>query len=496
MRAATLAGPNVPSSDELAEALLDPSVFINEHCRIRPATGGRAIPFKLWPSQKPVLEGFLTHRLLIVLKARQLGLSWLALAYALWLANCNRGQTVLIMNRNQDAAKELLQRIKFMHARLPPWLRAEVTVDNATELHFGHMDSRILSLPTTEFSGSGLTATLVILDEWAKLSWTEELWASLEPTISAGGQLIGISTAVGYHNQFARMWRAAVDHLSNLHPIFLPWSAHPSRDDEWYEQQRQSYLAVGREQTGLRLLKREYPATPEEAFQTTGLEVFGDEWHRMAHVIGGDQIPAGTEQWPVFRGIDFGYHHSPCLWARVEQDRTIVVFGELAAERMTTQELGKEIVRIEKDDFSLDSSKIRSGVDPSGKAVSSSSSSQTERSDVLILRAVGVKCEWGRMSPEDRVKQIKQLLREGRLVFHNSCTRTIEAMERAVWATTSKADGRPKDTYAKDGLYDHYLDALGYMIQVIWPTKPKSAGRRGRKYTKRHEYAATDGSEF
>ena len=42
-------------------------------------------PFDLWPAQVRTLRRMARASRLVVLKARQLGLSWLALAYALWL---------------------------------------------------------------------------------------------------------------------------------------------------------------------------------------------------------------------------------------------------------------------------------------------------------------------------------------------------------------------------------------------------------------------------
>ena len=43
------------------------------------------IPFHLWPAQVRTLRRMHRKTRLVILKARQLGLSWLALAHALWL---------------------------------------------------------------------------------------------------------------------------------------------------------------------------------------------------------------------------------------------------------------------------------------------------------------------------------------------------------------------------------------------------------------------------
>ncbi len=66
----------VPDLEDL-ESLEEPEEYIEKE-------DGIAVPFTLWEGQISVLKAFLTNRLLIILKARQLGLTWLALAYAVW----------------------------------------------------------------------------------------------------------------------------------------------------------------------------------------------------------------------------------------------------------------------------------------------------------------------------------------------------------------------------------------------------------------------------
>jgi Terminase large subunit, T4likevirus-type, N-terminal len=478
----------LPESEQerRTRALLDPFTYINDYCMIRPAAGGSAVPFTLWPAQREALDAIHLNRMTVFLKARQLGLSWLALAYALRHASLNRGRTVLILNRNAGAAYDLMRRVRFMYERLPDWLKPRLTVDNASTMRFGDLDSQILSLPTTENSGRGMTATMVIIDEWAFLRWAEQLWLALEPTLSAGGKFIGISTANGYHGQYARIWRGAVDNKNGIKAVFLPWYAHPDRDQAWYDERRKVYADAAIRGDGLRELHREFPATAEEAFATSGLEVFGDEWSRADHVISGPAIPEGTKRWPSIRGIDFGYHHSPVLWLRVEQNRNVVVYHELPAERLTTVELGEEIAKHDQE-LGIPTATTPAGVDPAGNAQTS-----VGQPDVVALRKVGVKSKWARVKPEDRVRLIKQLLRERRLFIHNSCTRLIEALERAQWDVG--ADQIPRETYGKDGLYDHYLDALGYALIVQFPPKITAQARRAETPNPRRQYDAWDGS--
>ena len=40
--------------------------------------------FRLWPEQVRALEQLTAHRLAVILKARQLGMSWLTVGFGLW----------------------------------------------------------------------------------------------------------------------------------------------------------------------------------------------------------------------------------------------------------------------------------------------------------------------------------------------------------------------------------------------------------------------------
>ena len=110
---------------------LDPAYFTARYVHIYDATQQTWLPFTLWPAQHTVLHTMSSERKLVVLKARQLGISWLSLAYALWLLQCRPPATVLLFSLREAEAKELLWRLKGMYARLPPWLQArQVTKDN------------------------------------------------------------------------------------------------------------------------------------------------------------------------------------------------------------------------------------------------------------------------------------------------------------------------------------------------------------------------------
>lgn len=451
-----------------------------------PAEGGLPVPFDLWEFQRDVLREIEMHDRVIFLKARQLGLSWLTLAYMLWLTTQNHGQTALILNRGLRESIELLDRVRFMHRRLPPELRPRLTKDVIDHLEFGDIGCRIYSLPATEYAGSGITAQLVMLDEWAKIRGIRKILVSLLPTLSAGGKLVGISTAQGFHNQFAEEWRRAISGQSRFHPIFIPWDAHPARDEEWYAEKE-------REMPTKRDLLQEYPAGWLDAFQLPGESVFREEFDRARHVI---DVPLDPKaHWPRHRGIDFGYHHGIHLWAEVQANRNVYVFAELHAERQTTRSMMEQVV-VRDAELGVKTADAPAGCDPAGKA----QTSVATESDHFTVQSFGIRVLSAEVAPRDRVTLIKQLLKEDRLHFHPNCEFLIESLEQAQWAKANapkdsqSTDPILKETYEKDGYYEHPLDALGYKLITIFPVYGAPAGASGKN--RGAAPAATGGNQY
>ena len=126
--------------------------FLEEYAYIEDKTAGMPMLFKLWPAQKRILPDILNAKLLAVLKARQLGLTWLCAAYCLWLTITRPMQLVVVISAKGDWAVEFLDRVYFIMRRLPEWLYPPVLKNTTENLIFNHQDgdSTIKSLTTTE----------------------------------------------------------------------------------------------------------------------------------------------------------------------------------------------------------------------------------------------------------------------------------------------------------------------------------------------------------
>lgn len=231
--------------------------------------GAGTMPFHLWPAQQALLDDLASERLLLILKARQLGITWLVCAYALWLCLHKDQRLVLTFSIGQSEANEMMRRISAMYHRLPADVRAGLPAlqkDN-TETMAWNNGSRIESLPSRKSAGSGYTASLIILDEFAKNENAAALYTAVKPTIDGGGSMIILSTANGAGNLFHGMVDKARQGVNRFAFRFLPWDARPGRDAAWY-------AAVEADAVDSSLMRQEYPATADEAFDASEVDAF------------------------------------------------------------------------------------------------------------------------------------------------------------------------------------------------------------------------------
>jgi hypothetical protein len=207
----------------LARCKADYDYFLREFVYIEDATDGVWRPFDLWPAQSDVLATMVARRQVIVLKARQLGLTWLTLGYVLAEMMFRPITIALFFSRGETEAKDLLVRMKGVYSRLPDWMKdgAEM-IDNSQEwrLSTGRL---ALSFPTT--GGRSYSASFVVVDEADFIERFNEVINAVKPTIDAGGKMILISTVDKSkpNSAFKRMYRGAKGARADWTPVFLPW---------------------------------------------------------------------------------------------------------------------------------------------------------------------------------------------------------------------------------------------------------------------------------
>jgi hypothetical protein len=247
-----------------------PLYFARHYAWIYDAEEADWIPFGLWPAQARTLKTIQQNRLTIILKARQLGLTWLCLSYALWSMLFHPKAEVLLFSRRDDEAVYLLDdRLKGMYNRLPVWMRAKAVASSSGHEFALSNGSTARAFPTS--AGDSYTATLAIVDEADLLPDFNRLMRAVKPTIDTGGRMILLSRAdkTQPNSEFKRIYRAAKRGGSPWAHVFLPWSVRPARDGLWYAAQEADIMS----RTGaLDDLHEQYPATDIESLSPRSLD--------------------------------------------------------------------------------------------------------------------------------------------------------------------------------------------------------------------------------
>ena len=115
--------------------MLDPAYFMKKYCVVQHPMKGK-VPFHLYEYQEKSLQTFEDHRFNIILKDRQLGLSTLTAGYSLWMMTFHSDKNILVIATKQDTAKNLVTKVRVMHANLPSWLKQKCTEDNKLSLRY------------------------------------------------------------------------------------------------------------------------------------------------------------------------------------------------------------------------------------------------------------------------------------------------------------------------------------------------------------------------
>lgn len=243
-----------------------------------------AIDFNLYPYQRETAKLWATGDDYIILKARQLGISWLEAAYKVFTSGLHEGSHSCVFSKSERESKKQLWRCAYIINKMKTPGILPMAKIGKTEIEFEH-GATITAFPSTEDVGISYTFQLVVADEAAFHPFAGENYAAYVPAIADSGQLLFSSTAnpkLGPSGFFYEQWEDAggfdgdswdaagritkVDGSfpesgNSMIPIFLHWGLRPGRTREWYERQKSRYGRARAED-----FDAYYPDNPRAAF--------------------------------------------------------------------------------------------------------------------------------------------------------------------------------------------------------------------------------------
>ena len=306
-------------------------------------------PLNLNPAQQ-ILQAAIDKQMategkirIIILKARQQGLSTMVGGYLYYSVSQNRAKKGLVVAHTADSTRALYDMTRRLHDNCPEILKPHTKYSSRRELTFDVLDSSyIVATAGGEAIGRGETLSHVHASElafWPR-NTAEETWNGLAQAVpSSPHTAIFIeSTANGVSGVFYDLWRGAVEGTNGFIPVFIPWFTDPSyrdivpanfertpEEEELVSQyglddEQLSFRRKKIAQNGIDLFNQEYPDTPERAFLTTGRPVFNPE--QLQHCLDDtrdieEKLALEGEEWvnhargelQVYRKHDYGENY-------------------------------------------------------------------------------------------------------------------------------------------------------------------------------------------
>ncbi len=240
----------------------DPFAFL-EFVKIQ-EPGELALPYVLWPHLIDFYKALETYKLIDLIKAKQIGISWALAVHALRKIYTCPGWNVLEISKGDKEARKLLAKSKTVYLNLPEHLQIyTIEPDSGEQFGFKENKSVISAFPTTKDAGIGETAGTVIHDESDFHEFYEVNLGHTTATVADSDyrQLFSVSTVdkTKPDSYFKTHWKEAEAGRNGFKALFYGYDVRPNRDEVFYQQK------VRENQNTPWIVEANYPRTIKEA---------------------------------------------------------------------------------------------------------------------------------------------------------------------------------------------------------------------------------------
>ena len=241
--------------------------------------------------------------LILILKARQLGMSTFTEGLGTTLCVMYPNQSMFIMTHEEKASQQLYGMAHYYYENFPSWLKqdCEVIKDNQSLMSFtnGSKIQTMVASPNSSGTGRGQTFTFAHLSEFDW--WNGDALGILAGVLSACTKdaIVIIETTANGCGNFKKLWDKAVndkleDKENEWIPLFYAWHTDKNYRKEYTgfeltkeELRLKKLYDLDNEQLAWRrskietefagdvaLFNQEFPASPEDAFISSGKCIF------------------------------------------------------------------------------------------------------------------------------------------------------------------------------------------------------------------------------
>src|SRR3990167_1230461 len=165
----------------------------------------------------------------IILKARQVGMTTLAMAITYWRTSLWEGRTALLVGEDDDSVGDLFEMAHLYYAQSSRAYRPNLKHANKKEIKFNDPDGRGLNSVIKIESGRKVhagrskTISTAHLTEMSLYPHPEDTLSSLKPGLTEDAWVIEEFTAQGVSHYSYKAWQEATEGRTDRIPIFIPW---------------------------------------------------------------------------------------------------------------------------------------------------------------------------------------------------------------------------------------------------------------------------------
>jgi hypothetical protein len=479
---------------------------------------------------RTIVEIYMKSDIGIVMKARQLKMTWLFCWLWLHEAITKPGSLCVLQGKREEdivakGTKGLMGRVKFMRRNLPPHLQPHILDEpsKSTEVYshdFG-MSSTLMAIPQGEDIIRSLTASRVFMDELAFHPNGERAWTAALPTVRGGGKLWGVTTPNGREFCYLqaddrlkwenwREWPMAMEGLygytntNSVQLLALHYTADAAkRSYDYQDNLRRGYTNV-----------KYYRQENELDFSVEAGDPVFPEFTRTSHLLKSRYVV--NPMAPIYRGWDFGYNGQACVFLQHNSRGQLVWFDTVFFQGKALSLVCQEVIRRtlqhaglahekgymevipqplrDLEGHPIDNIRLATPViggsgllvfDYGDPAADAKNREGTTDRDTLSRFGMQLMTKPTQNRKRDIIEQVRDLLllrsdgAPGLLVCEGPNVEqrySVSGFEGG-YHYPEKYQGRAdKMLPQKDGFYDHIFDALQYCIDHVKPIRPGVAG--------------------
>ena len=342
--------------DKLKSYQEDFEVFAKDNIKILPKdVSDGLIEFNLNDPQKIIHEAIEKQRKetgkvrVLVLKARQQGISTLFAARTYWRLTQNQFYKAALLAHDQKTSETLFEMTKRIYEFHPEDNRPSISNSSKREMVFDQLKSEYnIYTAGSPQAGRGNTPQILHASEVAFWGKAEHVLAGLFQGVpkTDGTEIILESTANGAQGEFYRLWKEAEAGRGEFIAVFVPWflsTEYRDKVPEDFERDQEEedlvelydlddeQLMFRRNKisaTGVDRFRQEYPSCAEEAFLTSGSTVF--DLSKIEDDYVKKEIARETYSVSPRNSFDLDPHGEFQLWEYPEHDKGYIIGADVS----------------------------------------------------------------------------------------------------------------------------------------------------------------------